>query len=106
MKAVLHDSVKACSRLLTGASPSALWNTSPSTVAVAGQPAADCAGRPWVINAVDVITLKVEPGGKPPSIAWSKPPELTDTAASTPPVEALTATSAALLFSPDNAASA
>ena len=55
---------------------------------------------------MDVITLKVEPGGKPPSMAWSKPPELADTAASTAPVEAFTATSAALLFSPASAASA
>ena len=106
MKAVLHDSVKACSRLLTGASLSALWNTSPSTVAVPGQLAADRGVSPWPISAVDVITLNVEPGGKPPSMAWSNPPELTDTAASTAPVEALTATSAALFFSPASAASA
>ena len=107
MKAVLHDSVNACSRLLTGASLSALWNTSPSTVAVPGQLAADCGVSPWLISAVEVITLNVvEPGGKPPSMAWSKPPELTDTAASTAPVEAFTATSAALLFSPASAASA
>ncbi len=69
MKAVLHDSVNACSRLLTGASPSALWKTSPSTVAVAGQLAVDRGVSPRVIRAVDVITLKVEPGGKPPSMA-------------------------------------
>ena len=106
MKAVLHDSVNACSRLLTGASPSALWNTSPSTVAVPGQLAADCGLSPRLISAVDVITLKVEPGGKPPSMAWSKPSELADTAASTAPVEAFTATSAALFFSPASAASA
>ena len=59
-----------------------------------------------MISAVDVITLNVEPGGKPPSMAWSKPPELTETAASTPPVEASTATSAAVFFSPASAASA
>jgi len=39
-------------------------------------------------------------------MAWSNPPELTDTAASTAPLEALTATSAALFFSPASAASA
>ena len=106
MKAVLHDSVNACSRLLTGASLSALWNTSPSTVAVPGQLAADRGVSPWLISAADVTTLNVEPGGKPPSMAWSNPPELTDTAASTAPVEAFTATSAALFFSPASAASA
>ena len=106
MKAVLHDSVKACSKVLTGASPSALWNTSPSTVAVPGQLAAELGVSPWVISAVEVITLNVEPGGKPPSMAWSKPPELTETAARTSPVEAFTATSAALFCSPARAASA
>ena len=106
MKAVLHDSVNACSRVLTGASPSALWNTSPSTVAVPGQLAADLGVSPRVISAVEVITLNVEPGGKPPSMAWSKPPELTETAARTSPEEAFTATSAALLRSPASAASA
>src|SRR6266700_4734575 len=106
MKAVLHDSVNACSRLLTGASLSALWNTSPSTVAVPGQLAADRGVSPWLISAVDVITLNVEPGGKPPSMAWSNPPALTDTAASTAPVEAFTATSAALFFCPASAVSA
>ncbi len=106
MNAVLHDSVNACSRLLTGASLSALWNTSPSTVAVPGQLADDRGVSPWPISAVEVITLNVEPGGNPPSMAWSKPPELTDTAASTAPLEALTATSAALFFSPASAASA
>ena len=106
MKAVLHDSVNACSRSLTCASLSALWNTSPSTVAVPGQLAADRGVSPWLISAVDVITLNVEPGGKPPSMAWSNPPELTDTAASTAPVEAFTATSAALFFSLASAASA
>ena len=106
MKAVLHDSVKACSIVLTGASLSALWNTSPSTVAVPGQLAADRGVSPWVISAVEVITLNVEPGGKPPSMAWSKPPELTETAAKTAPEAAFTATSAALLRSPASAASA
>ena len=66
MNAVLHDSVNACSSVLTGASPSALWNTSPSTVAVPGQLAADFGDSPWVISAVEVITLNVEPGGKSP----------------------------------------
>src|SRR5208282_3592485 len=103
MNAVLHDSVNAWSTVLTGASPSALWKTSPSTVAVSGQLAADCGVSPWVISAVDVMTLNVEPGGKAPSMAWSKPPELTDTTASTAPVEARTATSAALFFSPASA---
>ena len=100
INAVLHDSVKAWSTVLTGASPSALWNTSPSTVAVTGQLAADCGVSPWVISAVEVMTLNVEPGGKPPSRAWSKPPGLTETAARMSPVEAFTATSAALLLLP------
>src|SRR4029077_16151232 len=106
MKAVLHDSVNACSRLLTGASLSALWNTSPSTVAVPGQLAADRGVSPWLISAADVITLNVEPGGEPPSMAWANPPEWTETAASPAPVEAFTATSAALFLSPASAASA
>ena len=98
--------MNACIRLLTGASPSALWNTSPSTVAVPGQLAADCGPSPWLISALDVMTLKVEPGGKPPSMAWSKPEFTPTPAASTAPVEAFTATSAALLSSPARAASA
>ena len=106
MNAVLHDSVNACSSVLTGASPSALWNTSPSTVAVPGQLAADFGDSPWVIRAVEVITLNVEPGGKSPSMAWSKPAELTETVARTSPLVAFTATSAALFFSPASAASA
>ena len=63
MKAVLHDSAKACSRSLTCPSPSALWNTSPSTVAVGGQLAAEDGESPWSMSAADVITLNVEPGG-------------------------------------------
>ncbi len=106
MKAVLHDSAKACSRSLTCPSPSALWNTSPSAVAVAGQLAADEGESPWLMSAADVITLNVEPGGKAPSRPWSKPPALALAAASTAPVCALTATSAALFFSPARAASA
>src|SRR5260370_6814029 len=106
MNAVLHDSVNACSSVLTGAWPSALWNTSPSTVAGPGQLAADFGVRPWLISAVEVITLNVEPGGKRPSRAWSKPAELTETVARTSPLVALTATSAALFFSPVSAASA
>ena len=74
-------------------------------MAVPGQLAVDCGLSPRLISAVDVITLNVEPGGKAPSMAWSKP-ELTDTAASTAPVETFTATSAALFFSPASAASA
>ena len=75
-------------------------------MAVPGQLAAERGVSPWPISALDVTTLNVEPGGKPPSMAWSNPPELTDTAASTAPVEALTATSAALFFSPASAVSA
>src|SRR5208283_840533 len=63
MKAVLHDSANASSRSLTCPSPSALWNTSPPAVAVAGQLAADEGESPWLISAVEVSTLNVEPGG-------------------------------------------
>src|SRR6202046_3203338 len=96
MKAVLHDSVKAPARLLVGASPSALWNTSPSTIRECGQLADDDGERPFSIRAVDVITLNVEPGGNSPSRAWSNwSASGTLTAARTWPVVARTATRAA-----------
>ena len=106
MNAVLQDCANACSRSLTWPSPSALSNTSPSTVAVFGQLAADEGVSPLPISAVEVSTLNVEPGGKPPSTAWSYPPALTLATASRSPVLASTATSAALFFSPESAASA
>ena len=107
MNAVLQDSAKACSRSLIGAVPSALWNTSPSTVIVGGQLAGDAGVSPCSISAVDVITLNDEPGGKAPPSAWSNSLESgTLTAARIAPVEALTATRAAFLRTPDSAASA
>ncbi len=63
MNAVLHDSVKACARVETGASPSALWKTSPSTVRLGGQVAGDDGVSPPRISAEDVSTLNVDPGG-------------------------------------------
>ena len=63
MNAVLQDSVNAPSSVLTGWSPSALWNTSPSTVRLGGQLAADDGDRPFWMSAAEVSTLKVEPGG-------------------------------------------
>ncbi len=69
MKAVLHDSVNACPRVEIGASPSALWNTSPSTVSVAGHVAADDGLSPLRNNADEVSTLNVDPGGYAPSSA-------------------------------------
>src|SRR6201996_7971929 len=85
MNAVLQDSANACSRLLTCPSPSELWNTSPSTVTVVGQLAADDGVMPWPISAVEVSTLNVDPGGNPPRTAWLWPPALVFATASTPP---------------------
>src|SRR6516225_5785947 len=96
MNAVLQDSAKACCRSLTFPSLSALRNTSPCTVAVGGQLAADDGVSPRASSAAEVITLNAEPGGYAPWNATSKPPALTSAAASTAPVLALTATSAAV----------
>src|ERR1700722_14919536 len=105
MKAVSHDSANACVMVETGA-PSALRNTLPFTVVVAGQLAAEDGLRPCSISAVEVTMLNAEPGGKRPSMAWSTEPALTEpaltepalteAAASTDPVLAFTATSEAL----------
>src|SRR5262252_7053127 len=83
MNAVLQDSAKACSRSLTFPSPSALRNTSPCTVAVGGQLAADDGVSPPASSAAEVITLNAEPGGYSPWRATSKPLALTSAAAST-----------------------
>ena len=71
MNAVLQDSVKAWSIVRTGPSPSALWKTSPSSVIVLGQLAAEAGVSPCSISAVESRILNVEPGGKPPSTAAS-----------------------------------
>src|SRR5262245_14959067 len=107
MKAVLHDAAKACSRLVTGAVASALWNASPSTVSRGGHVTGDDGRSPRSINAVEVSTLNDDPGGNEPSSARSKPFDpgtLTD--ARTWPVPALTATSAAFLRTLASAVSA
>ena len=95
MNAVLHDSVNAPARLATGASPSALWNDSPSTVTVGGQVAGDAGDSPCWMRAVDVIILNVEPGGNSPSNPWSNAYDSgTLSSANTCPVDARTATRA------------
>src|SRR5215472_8998846 len=107
MKAVLHDSAKACRKSLMGAVPSALWKASPSTVTLAGHLAAEDGCRPRSINAVDVMILNDEPGGNAPSMARLKPPDTgTLTDARTWPVSAFTATMAAFFFTVANARSA
>jgi hypothetical protein len=64
MNAVLQDWAKAVRRLmLPNASPSSLWNTSPSTVRVGGQVAGLCGVSPLSpMRAVDVMVLNVDPG--------------------------------------------
>src|SRR5579875_3355799 len=71
MNAVLQDSANASARLDTGWSPSALWNTFPSTVTVGGHDAGDEGLRPAWNSAVEVRILNVDPGGNPPSRAAS-----------------------------------
>src|SRR5580658_9693839 len=108
MKAALHDSAKACSRLKEAwVSPSKLWKTSPSTVMVGGQLAGDDGDEPCSMRSADVTTLKVDPGGKEPSRALSKPSEVGRlTEARTSPVDGWMATRAAGLATPAKAASA
>src|SRR5580704_2088582 len=108
MKAALQDSAKACSRLSEAlASPSKLWKTSPPTVMVGGQLAGLDGDDPCSMRSAEVTTLKVDPGGKDPARALSKPSEagsLTD--ASTSPVDAWMATRAAGWVTPARADSA
>src|SRR5580692_12813145 len=108
MKAALHDSAKACSKLSEGvASPSKLWKVSPPTVMVGGQLAGLAGDDPCSMRSAEVTTLKVEPGGKDPARALSKSSlsgRLTE--ASTSPVDGSMATSAAGSVSPARADSA
>jgi hypothetical protein len=81
-------------------------NTLPSTVNVGGHGAGVPALSPAVSNAVDVITLNVEPGGYEPSSARENPLSGFDTYARIRPVAVSTATSAALPAWPASAESA
>src|ERR1017187_6460121 len=108
MKAALHDSAKAVSKLNDDAvSPSKLWNVSPPTVMVGGQLAGLEGDEPCSMRSAEVTTLKVEPGGKAPVSALSKSSDsgrLTE--ASTSPVDGSMATRAAGKVSPARADSA
>ena len=64
MNALLHEILNAPARSIApDASPSKFLNSRPSTVKVGGHGAGVAPVLPPVSNAVDVMTLNVEPGG-------------------------------------------
>ena len=64
MKALLHDFANAVARSSEAdASPSKFLKVRPSTVIVGGHGAGVAPLLPAAINAADVITLNVDPGG-------------------------------------------
>src|ERR1051325_5470691 len=107
MNALLHEIWNACARSSDPeASPSKFLNFRPSTVSVGGHGAGVLAVSPAASNAVDVITLNVEPGGYAPSSARENPLSGFDTYARICPVAVSNATSAALPDWPASAAAA
>src|SRR3954454_4261003 len=101
MNALLHEILNAWARSIAPcASPSKLWNVRPSTVIVGGHGAGVEPFRPAFSNAVDVITLNVDPGGYAPSSARANPLSGFDTRARIWPVATSSATRAAFCGTP------
>src|SRR6516162_2869270 len=107
MNALLQEILNACARSSApDASPSKFLNERPSTTRVGGHGAGVAPVRPAASNAVDVMTLNVEPGGYPPASARGNPLSGLETTARIWPVLVSSATSAAGSVTALNAASA